>query len=100
PKSVMAHTNKSMFLMRLGKIQEAEEEKSKATVKSFAAYGEEAKQKKAEAERVKKEREDQDRRASMFRQVLDIDAEDSIALFGLGDIALERGELKEAREYL
>ncbi|RPJ78428.1 MAG: hypothetical protein EHM20_03940, partial [Alphaproteobacteria bacterium] len=45
PQSVMAHTNKSLFLMKQGKIEEAEAEKSLATVKSFAVFGQEAKMK-------------------------------------------------------
>ena len=38
PGSILAHTNKSLFLMNQGKIEEAEEEKSKATLKSFEYY--------------------------------------------------------------
>ena len=44
--SVMAHTNKSLYFMKMGKIEEAEEEKSYAAVKSFAYYGKEAKRKR------------------------------------------------------
>lgn len=90
--SVMAHTNKSLFLMKLGKIEEAEAEKAMATVKSFAMYGEEAKTKKAiEAEKQKKE-EDIKRREKMFLQVLEMDPDDTIALYGMADVFFSRGE--------
>lgn len=98
--SVMAHTNKSLYLMKLGKIEEAEAEKATATVKSFAMFGEEAKLKKAmEAEKQKKE-DDINRREKMFLQVLEIDEEDTIALYGLGDIAFHRNQFDKAVEQL
>lgn len=94
--SVMAHTNKSLFLMKIGKIEEAEAEKSLATVKSFAMFGEEAKLKKMiEAEKKKKE-EDILRREKMFLQVLELDSDDTVALYGLGDIAFYREQFKDA----
>lgn len=96
PSSVMAHTNKSLFLMKQGKIEEAEAEKGLATVKSFSMFGEEAKLKKAlEAEKQKKEA-DILRREGMFKQVLEIDPEDTVALYGMGDIAFYRENFKEA----
>ena len=49
----MAHTNKSLYLMKLGRIEEAEEEKSNAAVKSFSYFGEEAKKKKEDEKKVK-----------------------------------------------
>lgn len=99
-QSVMAHTNKSLFLMKLGKIEEAEAEKSLATVKSFAFFGEESKLKnqlKAEEEKKKSEML---RREKMFLQVLDIDHEDNIALYGMADIYFYREEYNEAVAHL
>jgi folate-binding protein YgfZ len=96
PQSVMAHTNKSLYLMRLGKIPEAEAEKSLATVKSFAFFGEEAKLKKQLGEEQKKAEEDILRREKMFLQVLEIDEEDTIALFGMGDIFFKRKDFQSA----
>lgn len=94
--SVMAHTNKSLFLMKMGKIEEAEAEKALATVKTFSMFGEEAKIKKAlEAERLKKE-EDILRREKMFHQVLEIDEDDTVALFGVADISFHRENYKDA----
>lgn len=96
PQSVMAHTNKSLYLMKQGKIEEAEAEKSLATVKSFAFYGEEAKLKKQLEIEKKKKEEDLLRREKMFLQVLEIDEEDTIALYGMGDIFFQRKEYQKA----
>ncbi len=95
-KSVMAHTNKSLALMKLGRIEEAEEEKSLATVKSFSAFGDEAKVKKQIEEEKKKKGQDLVRRESMFQQVLDIDEHDLIALFGLADIYFHRESFEKS----
>lgn len=98
--SVMAHTNKSLFLMKLGKIEEAEAEKGLATVKSFAVFGEEAKLKKALLEEKQKKEADMQRREGMFKQVLELDEDDTVALYGLADIAFYREEYKAAVDYL
>ena len=100
PKSVLAHTNMSLYLMRMGKISEAEEQKSQATIKSFQSFGDEAKRKEAEKERKEKQEQEWAQRESMFRQVLEIDADDTLANYGLGSIAVERGEWAVAREHL
>jgi tetratricopeptide (TPR) repeat protein len=96
PQSVLAHTNKSLYLMRLGKIEEAEAEKSLATVKSFAVFGQEAKVKKQLAEELKKKEEEVLRREKMFLQVLEIDEEDTIALYGMSDIFFQRKDFQSA----
>lgn len=100
PKSVLAHTNMSLFLMKLGRIEEAEEQKSLATVKSFQTFGDEFKQKEAEAALRKKQQEEWSQRENMFRQVLEIDPEDTLANYGLGSIAVEKGEWQTARDHL
>ncbi|HXH73673.1 MAG TPA: tetratricopeptide repeat protein [Bacteriovoracaceae bacterium] len=100
PDSVLAHTNMSLYLMRLGKIDEAEDQKSKATLKSFKHFGNEAKLKE-ETERLKKaQQEEWIKRESMFLQVLEIDDEDTLANYGLGSIAVEKGEWERARGHL
>lgn len=96
PDSVMAHTNKSLFLMKLGRIEEAEAEKGLATVKSFTMYGEEAKLKKAMDEEKKKKEDDINRREKMFLQVLELDTDDTIALYGLADVAFFRGKFNDS----
>ena len=99
PDSIMAHTNKSLFYMKQGKIELAEDEKAKATVKNFERLGRESKEKrnlekeKADAEKQMKERE------SMFLEVLSIDESDAFANYGLGEINYKKGTLKEAKEY-
>ncbi len=100
PSSVMAHTNKSFFYMRLGKIEDAEEEKSKATVKSFQKFGEEAKVKKVLEDKKKQDDADIRRRESMFLQVLEIDEDDTIANYGMGDICYSKGDFILAKGYL
>ena len=100
PTSVLAHTNKSLFLMKMGKIEEAEEQKSFATIKSFQKFGDEAKLK----EQILKEKIAQEdewiKRESMFKQVLEIDDEDTLANYGLGSIAVERKDWLAAVNYL
>ena len=86
--------------MKMGKIEEAEAEKALATVKSFSMFGEEAKLKKAIEEEKKKKEADILRREGMFKQVLKIDADDTVALYGMGDIAFYRENFKEAVSYL
>lgn len=92
PDSVMAHTNKSLFYMRMGEIEKAEEEKAQATVKSFGSFGKEAEKKRKEEEFKKQELAEIERRFDMFNQVLEIDPEDSLANYGLADIFFQRGE--------
>ncbi|MCF8058015.1 MAG: tetratricopeptide repeat protein [Bacteriovoracaceae bacterium] len=92
PDSVMAHTNKSLFYMRLGEIEKAEEEKAQATVKTFGSFGKEAERKKLEEEKEKQAQADIQRRFEMFNQVLEIDPDDSLANYGLADIYYQRGD--------
>ena len=98
--SIMAHTNKSLYYMKLGKIEEAEEEKSNAAVKSFAYYGREAKKKKDEENIQKEEAENLKKKEEMFLQVLSIDENDVLANFGLGETYLKKNQLKKALTHL
>ena len=82
--------------MRLGKIEEAEAEKSLATVKSFAFFGKESLLKKQLEDDEKKKVEENIRRENMFLKVLDIDELDTIALFGLADIFFQRKNFSKA----
>ncbi|HLW56745.1 MAG TPA: tetratricopeptide repeat protein [Bacteriovoracaceae bacterium] len=98
--SVLAHTNLSMFYMKKGEIEKAEDHKAKATLKSFAQFGKEAEE-KARLEQEKSEKlSEWAKREEMFRQVLEIDPEDTLANFGLGTIAVEQGKFQEAIAYL
>jgi tetratricopeptide (TPR) repeat protein len=100
PSSVLAHTNMSLFLMRLGKIDEAEEQKSMATVKSFQQFGKEAEMKEAVESEKKARLAEWEQRESMFLQVLEIDEEDTLANYGIGSIAVEKGEWERAKKHL
>ncbi len=85
PDSVMAHTNKSLYLMKMGKIEEAEEEKSLATLASFKKLGSESKKKKELEEAQKQKEADLKRKKEMFIQVLELDADDELANYGIAD---------------
>ena len=98
--SVMAHTNKSLYFMKMGKIEEAEEEKSQAAVKSFAFYGREAKKKKEKEELEKQVSESLKKKEDMFLQVLALDEDDVLANFGLGETYLKKNELQKALMHL
>ncbi|MBY0517750.1 MAG: hypothetical protein K2P81_12645 [Bacteriovoracaceae bacterium] len=100
PTSVMAHTNLSLFLMKMDRIQEAEDHKSKATVAQFAVFGKKSQTEKEMKEKQRREIEKQNEREAMFLQVLEIDSEDSLANFGLGSLCIERGEFSKAKDYL
>jgi len=99
PSSVMAHSNLSLFYNHLGDIEAAERHLALATRVSFGG--------EAKADPVgvaKKELEareaDQHRREEMFRQVLEIDPNDAMAHFGMGELAVERGRFTEAVDHL
>lgn len=96
PKSVMAHTNMSLYYMKLGDIETAEKHKSEATIKTFEFYGDEAKRKEETKKREEEKLIERNRRESMFKEVLEIDSEDSLALFGLSDIEYEKGNVEIA----
>ncbi len=100
PEEVMAYSNLSLFYMKKGMIQEAEDEKAAATAASFKKAAKDRKQ-RIEAEKLQKQREEEAKaRLSMFEQVLEIDADDLIANFGMGKALLESGKPTEAIEYL
>ena len=100
PDSVMAHANKSLYYMNLGKIEEAEEEKKLATINSFKQEGAKHKAKQAQKLVQQNHQKEIKRREEMFKQVLELDENDPIANYGLGDIALEQGKEKIAVTYL
>lgn len=96
PKSVMAHTNLSLFYMNIGEIEKAEEEKAIATTKTFSQFGDIAEENEAKEKRIKEEEADRARRFSMFQQVLEMDADDILANFGIGQILLEEKKFDES----
>lgn len=98
--SVMAHTNKSLFFMKIGEIEKAEEEKSLATVANFQKLGAEAKIKKQLAEEEEKKLAEMNRRESMFLQVIEMDENDAIANYGMADIYFFRNEFEKSYDHL
>lgn len=96
--SIMAHTNLSLFLMKQGKIEEAEEHKSLATIATFASFGRESQKKEEEENRKKQLLEEQSQREEMFKQVLEIDPEDPLANYGLGTLFFEREQFEKAQK--
>jgi tetratricopeptide (TPR) repeat protein len=100
PKSVLAHTNMSLYLMKLGKITEAEDQKSQATIKSFQSFGDEAKRKELEISQKEKQILEWSQREKMFKEVLEIDPDDTLANYGIGSISVEKGEWSIAKVHL
>lgn len=89
PNSIMACTNRSLYYMKLGKIEEAEEEKSKATLRSFGATDNKEDDKNKKQEMLK--------RLDMYKQVIDIDDADEMANQGAAQIYFEIGEYDNSK---
>jgi tetratricopeptide (TPR) repeat protein len=100
PQSILAHTNKSLYLMKLGRIEEAEVEKQRATVKNFELMGRESKEKRDLEDKNKNEDLELSRREQMFKQVLEIDPQDSLAAYGMADILFKRKDFSNAQIFL
>lgn len=100
PDSVMAHTNKSVYYNQLGRIEDAEREAREAAVKGTKMRRRESEDAAAARRRRDEVETDRNRRENMFLQVLEIDPEDALANFGLGQLRLESGRLTDAVEHL
>lgn len=99
PDEPLVNTNLSLYFMKLGDKDTAEDEAGKATLKQMAkARGASAGDVDADLQRSK--RRDAERKQGMFRRVLDIDADDPVALFGLGTALSTLGQHDEAVEHL
>lgn len=96
PQEIMAHTNLSIYYMQQGRIEDAEMEKAEATAIQFEKLIEENQAKKARAKQASQNKEEQERQVEMFHKVLEIDAVDQVANFGLGSIYLDIGKYEEA----
>ncbi len=100
PDSIMAHTNLSVFYREKGWKEKAEEEMAESmSIRMREAMRQ---QTQAAEDRAKKESDEQEtrRRMEMFSQVLDIDAEDFLANYGMGDCLVALGEFEKAIEFL
>jgi folate-binding protein YgfZ len=98
PSAHMAHSNLSLFYNRLGDIEAAERHLALAAGASFAGPGPAAAD--AAADDSAEREADRARREEMFRAVLDIDPDDALAHFGLGELAIERQRFADAVGHL
>jgi len=98
PERVMAHTNLSVFYMKIGNIEKAEEEKAKATI-----LGMKQKAKAAgltipsDVERQQKETATR-QRITLFLEALKYNPDDPLGNFGLASAYAELGEHADAVE--
>jgi predicted Zn-dependent protease len=100
PKSVMAHTNLSVFYMKKGNLEKAEEEKAIAKLmETQQVVDREQAEAAGEAERRRIEFEARDR-IRMFQEVLEIDPDDPLATFGLGSAYLQLQQYAAAVPFL
>jgi folate-binding protein YgfZ len=100
PDSIMAQTNLSLYYMKLGHKEQAEEAQGKAMVLSLRAQSAKVRAEKLEREREAAERAQITSRLSMFRQVLELDANDHMANFGLGQGLMKLGKVEEGLPHL
>ena len=98
--SVMAHTNLSLYYNQQGRIEDAEREAAEAMRAKMRRDQDE----KALAETAQDQKDsaiaDRERRAAMFRQVLELDPDDPLGNFGLGELLVEKGSFEEAVDHL
>ncbi|MAI80121.1 MAG: hypothetical protein CL917_14330 [Deltaproteobacteria bacterium] len=86
PDEPMVNTNLSLYFMKLGDKETAEAESAKAMQKDMAkASGRRIDDEALEHALVEQKRSDALRKKEMFGQILEIDPEDGIALFGIGN---------------
>ena len=96
--SVMAHTNKSLFFMNEGKIDEAEDQKELALKKS-TGVGNNPSEVDKELE-AKRNRERLINQLEMYKEVLEIDPDDSFASQKWLEINFDLGNYSEMLEFL
>ena len=100
PSSVMAHTNLSLYYNQLGRIEDAEREaaeamRAKMRNDTVGRDHEDAARRSSETAAA-----DRKRRAEIFHQVLELDPDDAIGNFGLGELLAEEGRYDEAVGHL
>jgi folate-binding protein YgfZ len=100
PDSVMGWTNLSRFYAEAGLIEPAEEAQGRATMLSFRADLAARKVALNEAKQAEQEQGERRARMEMFREVLEFDTDDLVALFGLGKAQIAEGEDALAVELL
>jgi folate-binding protein YgfZ len=98
PNRVMAHTNLSIYYLKLGDKEKAEEEKAKATLLSMKLKAKASglmPPTDPDAERRKREAALRDR-IRLFENALAVSPEDPLGNFGLGGAYMELGEYAQA----
>jgi folate-binding protein YgfZ len=100
PLSVMAHTNLSLYYNQQGRIEDAEREAAEAARAKIQREKEAAQVVEVEARDTDSARSDRERRAGMFRQILELDPDDALGNFGLGELLVEEGRFEEAVSHL
>ncbi len=98
PREPMVNTNLSLYYMKIGDKATAESHAAKAMQKSLAqGSGGSVDDAQLDASRREQEHADALRKQKMFEQVLEIDSEDEVALYGLGNAlaVLEQWERAE-----
>jgi folate-binding protein YgfZ len=97
PQEPIVNTNLSLYYMKIGDKELAEDESAKAMQKSMAkSAGRDVDTEKLDEVMSEQKRTDARRKKEMFGQVLEIDAEDPVALFGLGNALVVLEEWDEA----
>jgi len=100
PGEIMAHSNLSIYYMQQGRIEDAEREKGEATAIQFERIVEENMAKNKNAADREQAEKDRENKIEMFKKVLEIDAVDQIANFGLGSIYYESNQADQALPHL
>jgi folate-binding protein YgfZ len=100
PSSVMAHSNLSLYYNQQGRIEDAEREAAEAMRAKMRREQDERQVAEAEMQRKETVIADRERRAGMFRKILDLDPDDALGNFGLGELLVEEGSFEEAVAHL
>lgn len=100
PEEPMVNTNLSLYYMKIGDKTTAEDHAAKAMQKSLAlGSGIAVSDEEMETERREQERSDAERKQKMFGQVLEIDPEDEVALYGMGNALATLEQWERAEEF-
>jgi folate-binding Fe-S cluster repair protein YgfZ/Tfp pilus assembly protein PilF len=100
PDSVMAHSNKSLYFNHLGDIERAEDEAREAAAASVRQAARRRESDEEAERRIREAEEALAARERMFRQVLNLDSEDVLANFALGELLVDAGRFDEALSHL
>lgn len=100
PDRIMAHTNLSVYYMKLGDKEKAEDEKAKAMVLQMKQAMKNSGTKKEEADAEAKRMQLTRDRIELFEKALALNSEDPLANFGIGNAYLELKEYAKGIPHL